>query len=1579
MAESTSNHEGVTRTTSENHQNSYTTSEGFTQLSSTGHQTHSGTATGDNLPEGIFRTESGRETYYPDGHASLEKLVSSASSSSGSSTRYGSNGQKGHSKRQESSSSNDYDGRMLERRATHAEIDDEGRRELARIFTTQSQKLAQQMSIAQPNDPSVDPANDSFDLSKFLRMFRHQLEGEGVEVKKLSVVYKGLNVFGSGKAIQLQKTVSDVFMAPFRAGEYFGKSERKQILHSFDGIIKAAELCVVLGRPGSGCSTLLKALTGELHGLDTDESVIHYNGIAQKRMIKEFKGEMAYNQEVDKHFPHLTVGQTLEHAAALRTPSNRPMGVSRKEFSKFVTQVVMAVLGLSHTYNTKVGNDFVRGVSGGERKRVSVAEMLLAGAPLAAWDNSTRGLDSATALKFVKALRVGSDMAEGAAAVAIYQASQAVYDQFDKAAVLYEGRQIYFGPADMAKGYFERQGWYCPPRQTTGDFLTAVTNPTERQASKGMENKVPRTPEDFEKYWRESPEYKNLLEEIKDFEEEYPLNEHGNLDELREKKNFVQAKHARPKSPYLVSVPMQVKLNTKRAYQRIWGDVASSATQAMLNVVMALIVGSIYYGHSQGSSSFEGRGAVLFLAVLFNALTSIGEISGLYAQRPVVEKHNSYAFYHPATEAIAGIVADIPVKFLQAVVFNIILYFLAGLRYTPGQFFLFFVVTYMATFVMAAIFRTTAAVTQTASQAMAGAGVLVLILVIYTGFVIRIPQMPVYFGWIRWINPIFYAFEILLANEFHGVNFPCDQFVPMGPGYNTNGNSFICNVQGAVAGQTFVSGDAFLELSYSYSWSHVWRNFGIMWAFLIFFMITYFIAVEINSSTTNTAEQLVFQRGHVPAYLLKDSSKKSSDEETNGAGAAGETDGAGDVSAIEEQKGIFTWRDVVYDIEIKGEPRRLLDHVSGFVKPGTMTALMGVSGAGKTTLLDALAQRTTMGVITGDMFVNGKPLDAAFQRSTGYVQQQDLHLETATVRESLRFSAMLRQPKHVSKKEKYEYVEEVIKMLNMSDFANAVVGVPGEGLNVEQRKLLTIGVELAAKPKLLLFLDEPTSGLDSQSSWSIISFLKKLSSAGQAILCTIHQPSAILFQEFDRLLFLAKGGKTVYFGEVGENSQKLLHYFENQGARKCGKDENPAEYMLEIVNNGKNDQGKEWYDVWKQSENAQGVQRQIDQLHQEKQHEDLNIAKETGGGAYAMPLTVQIWECTYRVFQQYWRMPSYVLAKFGLCAVASLFIGFSFFDADSTQAGMQTIIFSVFMMTTIFSSLVQQIQPLFITQRSLYESRERPSKAYSWIAFMVANIVVEIPYGIFAGILTFACFYYPVVGANQSGERQGLVLLFSIQLLIYTSTFASMTIAALPNAETAAGLVSLLTLMSILFNGVLQPPDELPGFWIFMYRVSPFTYWIGGIVATMLSGRAVECSSTEVSIFDPPSGQTCGQYLQNYASVAGGNIQNPSATSACQYCSLSNSDQFLATVSISYSQRWRNFGILFAFIAFNVFIAVLTYWLFRVANLSSLTAKFHKTKKGAKAKGAADKVEEKAEDVAKQGAHPGERSGEKDA
>lgn len=797
----------------------------------------------------------------------------------------------------------------------------------------------------------------------------------------------------------------------------------------------------------------------------------------------------------------------------------------------------------------------------------------MAGAPVGAWDNSTRGLDSASALEFAKSLRVSANLTGACHAVAIYQASQAIYDVFNKVIVLYEGREIFFGPCSKAKEYFVDMGWDCPPRQTVGDFLTSVTNPQERTAREGMDDEVPRTPDEFEKYWKQSTHYQRLKKEISEYCEEYPVGGEAEKD-FGATKRLRQAKHVRPKSPYVISIPMQVKLCVKRAYQRIWNDKPSTLTTVIGRIFMSLVIGSIYFGTPNASAGFQSKGAALFFAVLMNALISITEINSLYDQRPIIEKQASYAFVHPFTEALGGIVADIPVKFVSAVVFNIIFYFLASLvshqifpsgvkldvltmvqRYEASQFFIFFLFTFLSTLAMSGIFRTLAASTKTLAQAMSMAGVIVLAIVIYTGFVITTPEMSKipWFSWIRWINPIFYTFEALIANEFHGRRFECSQFIPGYP--SLPGDSFICAVRGAVAGERTVSGDAYIETQYSYSYAHEWRNLGILIGFWIFSMFVYLIASELNSSTSSTAEYLVFRRGHVPAQL-RNLDKNPGDTGAGEVAPSPKEENERDTSVIPSQHDIFTWRNVCYDIPVKGGERRLLDNVSGWVKPGTLTALMGVSGAGKTTLLDVLAKRVSIGVVTGDMLVNGKPLDASFQRKTGYVQQQDLHLPTTTVREGLRFSAMLRQPKTVSKKEKYEYVEDVIEMLGMQDFADAIVGIPGEGLNVEQRKLLTIGVELAAKPALLIFLDEPTSGLDSQSSWAICSFLRKLAEHGQAVLSTIHQPSALLFQQFDRLLFLAKGGKTVYFGEIGDQSRMLLDYFEGNGARVCGSSEN---------------------------------------------------------------------------------------------------------------------------------------------------------------------------------------------------------------------------------------------------------------------------------------------------------------------------------------------------------------------------------------------------------------------------------------
>jgi ATP-binding cassette subfamily G (WHITE) protein 2 (PDR) len=513
---------------------------------------------------------------------------------------------------------------------------------------------------------------------------------------------------------------------------------------------------------------------------------------------------------------------------------------------------------------------------------------------------------------------------------------------------------------------------------------------------------------------------------------------------------------------------------------------------------------------------------------------------------------------------------------------------------------------------------------------------------------------------------------------------------------------------------------------------------------------------------------------------------------------------------------------------------------------------------------------------------------------------------------------------------------------------------------------------MAAKPALLLFLDEPTSGLDSQTAWSICALLRKLADNGQAILCTIHQPSAILFQEFDRLLFLAKGGRTVYFGEIGERSKILTNYFERNGARPCGVDENPAEWMLEVIGAAPGSSTDvDWPVMWNGSEERRAVKATLADLKEKLSQKEVD-EDPTALDQFAAPFGLQLWAVLTRVFQQYWRTPSYLYSKTALCVCSGLFIGFSFWRAGTSLQGMQNQLFSIFMLlskcftsrkfaqicsssckkqiltstfTAIFGQIVQQIMPHFVTQRSLYEVRERPSKTYSWQVFMFSNILVELPWNTLMAALIFFCWYYPI-GLYRNAEptdavtqRGGLMFLFIWEFLIFTSTFAHFIIAGMDSAENAGNIANLMFSLCLIFCGVLASPQTLPGFWIFMYRVSPFTYLVSGVMSTGLANAAVVCADIEYLHFDPVAGQSCGAYMNDYINNYGGYLLDNNTMSNCSFCSLSSTNAFLAEVNASYSERWRNFGLLFVYIIFNIAGAVFFYWLVRVPKNSKKKVK----------------------------------------
>ncbi|OBT88820.1 hypothetical protein VE02_03130 [Pseudogymnoascus sp. 03VT05] len=1406
-----------------------------------------------------------------------------------------------------------------------------------------------------PQNSPLDPNGSAFEArawTKAVLALRPKDPGKYAE-RTTGVAFRNLSAYGFGVPTGYQQTVGNVWLGALGlVRKHLGTGKRKiEILRSLDGIVEAGEMLVVLGPPGSGCTTFLKTISGETYGFNVDErSHLNYQGISAKHMQNEFRGEAIYTAENDVHFPKLTVGQTLYFAARARAPREIPGGVSKDVYAKHMRDVVMATFGILHTMDTNVGNDFVRGVSGGERKRVTIAEAILSQAPLQCWDNSTRGLDAANAIEFAKTLRMNTELTGATACVSIYQASQTTYDLFDKVLLLYEGRQIFFGKTTEAKQYFLNLGFDCPPRQTDADFLTSMTNPQERLVRVGYEHVVPQTPDGFADRWNNSSNYYQLKQDLDTYDKRFAIGG-KHLDDFAASRRAQQASSQRRKSPFTLAYLEQISLCLWRGFTRLRADPSITLVAAFFNILMALVVSSVFYNLQPTTGSFFQRGALLFFAVLLNAFASALEIIVLYAQRPIVEKHDRYALYHPSAEAFASMITDLPYKVINSICFNLVLYFMANLRREPGPLFFFLLVSFIVTLVMSMMFRTIASVTRTLEQALAPAALIITALVIYAGFVIPTTYMVGWARWINYINPVAYGFEAIMANEFHNRNFTCSTYVPFGGFYDDVPEvNRACSAIGSVFGQTTVNGDVYLASAFGYHNSHKWRNVGIMAGFLVLFLITYVWSAETVRAKKSQGEVLLFQRRKLEREI---SMQQHTDTERGESGIPMQviTDQftPREQLNLQKQTATFHWSDITYDIKAKGGNRRLLNMIDGWVKPGTLTALMGESGAGKTTLLDVLASRKTVGIIGGDMLVDDLAKDTSFQRKTGYVQQQDLHLQTSTVREALTFSALLRQPTYIKRADRLAYVDEVIELLDMQPFADAVVGVPGEGLNVEQRKRVTIGVELAARPQLLLFLDEPTSGLDSQTSWSICDLLDKLTRNGQAILCTIHQPSAILFQRFDRLLFLAKGGNPVYFGPIGDNASVLTSYLERNGAAPCGITQNPAEWMLEVIGAAPGSSTTiDWTHVWRASKEYQEVKSELGTLQRQRDNSSSEITTNAKQAfqEFAQPFSVQSWEVTKRVFQQTWRDPVYVYSKLALCLFSSLFIGFSFFKATNSQTGLQNQMFGIFLLGSILPNLVEQAHPRFVTQRDLYEARERPSKSYSWQSFMLANILVELIWSLPMAVVIFFCWYYPM-GLYRNAEATDSVtirgfqmFLFILQFVIYASTFGSATIAGVSSAEVGGALTNVLFSLALVFCGVLATKDQLPGFWVFMYRLSPLTYLVAGMLTTAVADTDLVCATNELLRFDSFPGRNCSAYLAPYVKTLGGYLQPGTEGSAhCEFCPFGNTDQYLALLDMHYDQSWRNFGILWVFILFNVSFAFFVYWLARVPKKWSLKGK----------------------------------------
>ncbi|RHZ56971.1 hypothetical protein CDV55_104831 [Aspergillus turcosus] len=1385
-------------------------------------------------------------------------------------------------------------------------------------------------------------AEDMAQIAKLMsRMFGKERKSVSDEEKTrhVGVVWKDLTVKGVGLGAALQPTNADIllavprlikgFLTRGRKGIGAGHQPLRTILDDFTGCVKPGEMLLVLGRPGSGCSTFLKVIGNQRAGYKSIEGDVRYGGADAGLMADKYRSEVSYNPEDDLHYATLTVRDTLSFALKTRTPgkASRIPGESRKDYQNTFLTAIAKLFWIEHALGTKVGNELIRGISGGEKKRVSIAEAMITKASTQCWDNSTKGLDASTALEYVQSLRTLTDMANVSTLVALYQASENLYNLFDKVMLIEEGKCAYYGSAQHAKAYFERLGFECPPRWTTPDFLTSVSDPHARRVKSGWEDRVPRSGEDFQRVYRKSDTYRTALQEIDQFEKELDTQEHG-----RE-----QARQKLPKKNYTIPFYEQVIVLTRRQFLIIYGDKLTLVGKWSILTFQALIVGSLFFNLPPTSRGVFPRGGVMFLILLFNALLAMAELTATFESRPIMLKHKSFSFYRPSAYALAQVVVDVPLVFIQVTLFELIVYFMANLSRTPSQFFIQFLFIFILTMTMYSFFRALGAVSASLDVATRLTGVAIQALVVYTGYLIPPWKMHPWLKWLIWINPVQYAFEAVMSNEFYNLNIQCvtPWIVPDGPNAQPGHQS--CAIQGSSPDQLVVQGSSYIKAAFTYTRSHLWRNFGIIIAWFVFFVALTMVGTEMQQPNKGGSSVTIFKRNEAPKEVEEAVKNKElpedveSGQKENAANADPEKTQSGEsgseVKDIAQSTSIFTWQDVNYTIPYKGGQKKLLQGVQGYVKPGRLTALMGASGAGKTTLLNALAQRVNFGVVTGTFLVDGKPLPKSFQRATGFAEQMDIHEPTATVRESLRFSALLRQPKEVPIEEKYDYCEKIIDLLEMRPIAGATVGSGGSGLNPEQRKRLTMAVELASKPELLLFLDEPTSGLDSLAAFNIVRFLRRLADAGQAILCTIHQPSAVLFEEFDDLLLLQSGGRVVYNGELGQDSKNLIQYFESNGAKKCPPHANPAEYMLEVIGAGNPDyKGKDWGDVWAQSPQCKQLADDIDKIIDSRRNREDRQNNDDDRG-YAMPIWTQIVTVTKRAFVAYWRSPQYTLGKFLLHIFTGLFNTFTFWHLGNSYIDMQSRLFSIFMTLTISPPLIQQLQPRFLHFRNLYESREANSKIYSWTAMVTSAILPELPYSIVAGSIYFNCWYWGIWFPRDSFSSGYTWMLLMVFELYYVS-FGQFIAAFSPNELFASLLVPCFFIFVVAFCGVVVPYATLPHFWqSWMYWLTPFHYLLEGFLGVLTHDIPVRCLSREMTSFSPPAGETCQSYAGAFARQAGGYVQD-AAGGLCAYCQYSIGDAFAASFNIFYSHKWRDYGIFWAFTMFNFMAVYFFSWLY---------------------------------------------------
>ncbi|XP_024972594.1 pleiotropic drug resistance protein 1-like isoform X2 [Cynara cardunculus var. scolymus] len=1263
------------------------------------------------------------------------------------------------------------------------------------------------------------------DNEKFLLKLRNRIDRVGIDLPTIEVRFEHVSVeadanTGSRALPSFINFHIDIFETALSKFGVLPHAKRHiTILDDVSGVIKPSRMTLLLGPPSSGKTTLLLALAGKLAKELKSTGKVTYNGHELHEFVPERTS--AYISQNDVHIGEMTVRETLAFSARCQGVGSRYemlAELSRREKdanikpdpdidiymkaaategqeASVVTDYTLKLLGLDICADTMVGDQMIRGISGGQKKRVTTGEMIVGPSKVLLMDEISTGLDSSTTFQIVKSLKQFLHILEGTAVISLLQPAPETYDLFDDIILLTDGKIVYQGPREHVLEFFESMGFKCPERKGVADFLQEVTSKKDQQ-----------------QYWmRRDDPYRFVT--AKEFAEAFQSFHVG-----RKLGDDIATPYDKTKSHPAALTTEKFGLNKKELLKACTDrEILLMKRNSFVYffklfqlLVLSLITLTVFFRTEMHRNNPDDGGlytGALFFGVVMIMFNGMSEISMTIAKLPVFYKQRDFLFYPSWAYALPSWVIKIPVSFLEAGLWTVLTYYVVGFDPYVARFFKQYLLLLLVNQMSSALFRFIGALGRNMIVANTFGSFALLLVFALGGFVLVREDVKKWWLWGYWSSPMMYAMNGIVVNEFLG-------------------HSWRRPWNDTTLGKTIIESGGFFAEAYWY-WIAIAAMIGFILVFNLCFALSLALLDPFGKTQSNAATEDSTDAGAIEL------APRSADD-------GSQTKKKGMILPFEPHS--ITFNDVKYSVDMPQEMKEqgvnedrllLLKGVSGAFRPGVLTALMGVSGAGKTTLMDVLAGRKTGGYIEGDIRISGYPKkQETFARISGYCEQNDIHSPHVTVYESLLYSAWLRLATDVDEKTRKSFVDEVMDLVELNPLRDALVGLPGvNGLSTEQRKRLTIAVELVANPSII-FMDEPTSGLDARAAAIVMRTVRNTVDTGRTVVCTIHQPSIDIFEAFDELFLMKRGGQELYVGPVGRHSCELIKYFEDiDGIAKIKDGYNPATWMLEVSTSAQEMAlNVDFTEIYRNSDLYRRNKALIAELSVPRPGtQDLYFPTQ-----YSQSFLVQCIACLWKQRWSYWRNPPYTAVRFAFTTFIAVMFGTMFWDLGGKKNDRRDLVNAMGSMyaATLFLGVqnASSVQPVVDVERTVFY-RERAAGMYSALPYAFAQVLVEIPY-ILSQTGVYCVIVYAMIGFEWTAAKFFWYTFFQLCCLLYMTYYGMMTVAITPNANIAAIIAASFYGLFNLFSGFIIPRPSIPVWWRWYYWGNPLAWTLYGMVVS---------------------------------------------------------------------------------------------------------------------------------------------------